>query len=132
MTHVLTETQLRAAVAVAEARAENDRHIALAIGFKRVIDDKSRDAITRGIAYVEHENEIAKAVTASTALARASDAWIAIRPSAPFVVRAGETLARIVADHTDGGTETASRSRDTTLVDILREFEGLTPRDGVR
>ena len=53
-----------------------------------------------------------------------SRAYRVIRPAAPFEVRAGETLARIIADHTDGGDE--CRARDGLLSDILREFEGLT------
>lgn len=78
----------------------------------------------------EYRAEIAWIVEASDALRVATDAWETIRPDAPFEVRAGETLARIVAEKTDGGTE--CRARDGLLSEVLREFEGREVRDGAR
>ena len=130
--HILTEAQLRAAVAVAEARADYDESIARLVALAAIRDDKNRTPIERGIAFCEHEDTLGASVTLSRRMDELSRAYRYVRPAAPFEVRAGETLARIVADHTDGGTETASRSRDTMLVEILREFDGLEVRDGAR
>lgn len=127
---ILTEAQLRAAVAVAEARADYDDAVARLVVLAETRDDKTRTQIERGVAFCDHEDQLGASVTLSRRLDDLSDAYRAIRPDAPFEVRAGETLARIVAEKTDGGTESAAR--DGLLSEVLREFEGREVRDGAR
>jgi hypothetical protein len=115
---VLTESQLRAAVAVAEAQHMQSEWVRCAANCQKGSPEYVQ-AIDRVVAGYSH-------------IADVVGAWSKVRPqNGTGEVRSVETLERIVGDHTDGGTETASRSRDTMLVEILREFRGLTARDGV-
>lgn len=139
---ILTEAQLCVAVAVAEAVREeriasNAEGAARRAVMTRPEYDHASDWGARfDAAYPAMESDPACILTScrrrvcEDALRDALETWADVRPDAPFEVRAGETLARIVAEKTDGGTE--CRARDGLLSEVLREFEGREVRDGAR
>lgn len=129
MATVLNESQLRAAVAVAEARREYDERIAKCVELSRVANDETINDETRARAWIARKAAEEMAGAAMRREDAASREWAKVRPAGEIEVRSVETLERIVSDRTDGGEEFLSR--DTLLAEIVREFRGMTERDGV-